>query len=97
NTFPVYKQVAGAYVTANFYPHAGHFSGQCELRNPTDGTNNPGSGFYTLQASATGNSVLFNPNQTGNSGQTSPLSWATLTAAGDISGYTTPYSGATPG
>ena len=97
NPFPVYKQVAGAYVTANFYPHASHFSGQCELRNPVDGTNNPGSGFYTLQATANSNSVLFNPGQLPTSGSASPLEWATLSAAGDITGYTTPYSGATPG
>ena len=72
-------------------------SGQCELRNPVDGTNNPGSGFYTLQATANSNSVLFNPGQLPTSGSASPLEWATLSAAGDITGYTTPYSGATPG
>ncbi len=96
--FPVYKQVVGVYVTANFYPHNnGTYGGQCELRNPVDGPNNPGVGFYTLSATANGNSVLFNPPQQNNAGHTSPLQWATLDAAGDITGYTTPYAGATPG
>ena len=94
DAYPTYS----GNVTAKFYPHASHFSGQCELRNPTDETgNNPGVAPYTLQATGTNNSVLFNPNQQGNSGQTSPLQWATLSAAGDITGYTTPYAGATPG
>ena len=93
---PVYKQVAGQYITAKFYPHNHSFSGQCELRNPIDGTNNPGSGFYTLQATANNTSVLFNPGQLATSGSASPLQWATITAAGDISGYTTPYAGAVP-
>lgn len=97
NSYPVFKQVAGAYVTANFYPHAGHFSGQCELRNPVDGTNNPGSGSYPLSATANGNSVLFNPGQLATSGSASPLQWATISQAGDITAYTTPYAGATPG
>jgi hypothetical protein len=97
NPFPVYKLVAGVYVTANFYPHNGAFSGQCELRNPVDGTNNPGVAPYTLQATANGSSVLFNPPQQNNAGHTSPLQWATLDAAGDITGFTTPYAGATPG
>lgn len=97
NAYPVFKLVGGAYVNAKFYPHNGSFSGQCELRNPIDGTNNPGSGPYTLNASVNGTSVLFNPGQLPTSGSASPLQWATLTAAGNISGYTTPYAAAIPG
>lgn len=96
NPFPVYKLVAGQYITAKFYPHNNSFQGQCELRNPADGTNNPGSGFYTLQATGNNTSVLFNPANTVAS-NTSPLQWATITAAGNITGTTTPYAGATPG
>jgi hypothetical protein len=96
NTYPVFKQVAGAYVTVNFYMHNSAFAGQCELRNPTDGTNNPGAGSYPQLATANGTSILFNPPQ--NNGQTDPLlqpiQWATLSAAGNITGYTTPWSGA---
>lgn len=94
--YPVYELVGGAYMTAKFYPHNnGVFQGQCELRNPFDGTNNPGNASYPLQQTATGNSALFNPEQI--SANTSPLQWATLNAAGTITGYTTPYAGATPG
>jgi hypothetical protein len=97
NPFPVYKQVAGVYITANFYPHVHSFSGQCELRNPTDGTNNPGSGSYPLSATANGNSVLFNPPQFNGTTDplVSPVEWATLDGAGIITGYTVPWSGAT--
>jgi len=99
NAFPVYKLVAGEYVTANFYPHNnGTFSGQCELRNPIDESgHNPGVAPYTLQQQAFNTSVLFNPGQLPTSGSASPLEWATISAAGDITGYTTPYSGAVPG
>jgi hypothetical protein len=90
NPYPVYKLVGGQYVTAKFYPHNNSFSGQCELRNPVDGTNNPGSGFYMLQQTANNNSVLFNPNQLPTSGSASPLEWATISEAGDITAYTTP-------
>jgi len=98
NPFPVYKQVAGVYVTANFYPHNEvGYGGQCELRNPVDAAGvNPGIAPYTLQATANGTSVLFNAPQENNLGHTSPLSWATLDAAGDITGETTPYAGAVP-
>ena len=96
NNSPVYKLVGGQYITAKFYPHNNSFSGQCELRNPIDGTNNPGVAPYTLQATANNTSVLFNPGQLPTSGSASPLQWATITAAGDISGYTTPYAGAVP-
>jgi hypothetical protein len=96
-SYPTYAMVGGDYVTANFYPHASHFSGQCELRNPIDGTNNPGAGSYPLVGSGVGNSVLFNPNQLGGSGSATPLQWGQITQAGDITGYFAPYTGATPG
>jgi hypothetical protein len=87
NPYPTYEQVLGVYITANVYPHNG--GGSCELRNPVDGPNNPGVAPYTLTQTATGNSVLFDPNQANGSGTPNPLHWATLTSAGDISGYTT--------
>jgi len=95
--YPVYKLVTGVYITADFYTHVSSFSGQCELRNPVDGTNNPGSGSYPLLSSATGNSVLFNPPQYNGTldPNVQPMEWATLTEAGDISGYTVPYASAT--
>jgi hypothetical protein len=96
NPFPVYKLVTGQYITAKFYPHNNTFSGQCELRNPLDGSNNPGVAPYTLQATGNNTSVLFNPAAS-TPANTSPLQWATIDAAGDITGHTTPYAGATPG
>jgi hypothetical protein len=88
-------QFVGA-VTATFYPHATHFAGQCELRNPVDGGNNPGSPQYPSQAVASGNSLMFNPAQL--TGQVDPavqpIQWATLNNNGVIVGYTTPWSGA---
>lgn len=97
NPYPTFKLVGGAYVTANFYIHDIGFGGQCELRNPVDGTRNPGVAPYTLQATANGTSVLFNPGQLPTSGSASPLQWATISAAGNITGYTTPWAGAVPG
>jgi hypothetical protein len=97
STFPVFKLVGGAYVTSSFYMHNHSFANQCELRNPADGGNNPGSGSYPLITSATGNSVLFNPPQFNGTADPNvqPMEWATLNAAGNITGYTVPYSGAT--
>jgi hypothetical protein len=96
NPYPTFEEVLGVYVTANFYPHnSGTYDGSCELRNPVDGPNNPGVAPYGLVATANGNSVLFNPGQI--SSITDPLQWATLSAAGDITGYTVPYIHATPG
>lgn len=96
STCPVFKQISGQYVTINYYPHNSSFASQCELRNPVDGTNNPGSGPYPLQATANGNSVLFNPPQlTGTMDPgTQPMQLATINGAGNITGYTTPWSGA---
>lgn len=93
STYPVYTEVGGAYITANKYYHNLAFSGQCELRNAVDGGNNPGSGSYVVQATATGNSVLFNPPQF--NGTEDPFTvetqWATINEAGNITGYTQPW------
>lgn len=92
-TLPVFKQVSGQYVTAWFYTHTHSFAGQCELRNPVDGGNNPGGGGYPLLAFGSGTSVLYNPPQlTGHPDPNlQPISQATINGAGNISGYTTPW------
>jgi hypothetical protein len=97
SSYPVIEEVGGVYVTDNFYMHQHQFAGQCELRNPTDGGNNPGSGSYPLLTPSvtTGNSVLFNPPQLAGTDPDVPMQQATLNQAGQITGYTTPYSGAT--
>ena len=84
-------------VVAKFYMHDHAFAGQCELRNPIDGGNNPGTGSYPQLATADGNSILFNPEQlTGHPDpNVQPIEWATLDGSGNITGYTTPYAGAT--
>lgn len=83
-------------VTARFYNHQHSFAGQCELRNPADNSNNPGSGFYTTQQTATGSSLLFNPPQyNGRSDPlVQPMQWAKLNSSGVITGYSAPWSGA---
>ncbi len=84
-------------ITANFYMHEHIFAGQCELRNPIDGGNNPGTGSYPLLHSATGNSILFNPIEFNGTPDPNvqPIEWGTLDGEGNITGYTQPYAGAT--
>jgi hypothetical protein len=83
-------------VTATFYPHTSSFSGQCELRNAVDGGNNPGSPQYPAQATAGGSSLMFNPVQFNGSvdPNVQPIEWAALDDNGNITGYSTPWSGA---
>jgi hypothetical protein len=92
-TCPVYQQNSGVYITAQKYFHNLVFSGQCELRNPVDGGNNPGTAPYVVQTTATGTSVLFDPPQfTGVEDPfTSSTNWATINGAGNITGYTQPW------
>jgi hypothetical protein len=80
-------------VVAHFYTHVHAFAGECELRNPTDGPNNPGGAGYPLLATANGNSILLNPPQlTGHPDpNVQPIEWATLDGNGNITGYTIPY------
>jgi hypothetical protein len=77
-------------MTANLYFHAYHFAGQCELRNPVDGTNNPGVSPYVLYATFQNASVLFNP-PTAPGGPSFPagtdMQWAELNGLGNITGY----------
>jgi hypothetical protein len=101
STYPVFKLVSGAYVTASFYTHNHAFANQCELRNASDPTgnngNNPGAGSYPLLTAVAGTSVLFNPQQYNGTPDPNvqPMEWATINGAGEITGYTVPYSGAT--
>ena len=84
-------------VVVKFYMHDHAFAGQCELRNPVDGGNNPGTGGYPQLATATGNSILFNPIEYNGTPDpdVQPIEWATLAGDGTITGYTQPWSGAT--
>ena len=76
-------------VTAYFFGHDHSFNGSCDLNYPTSA----GSALAT----ATGNSILFNPPQFNGTPDPNqqPIKWATLNTDGSISGYTEPYSGAT--
>jgi hypothetical protein len=90
-------------VTTNFYQHIHSYAGTVDLRNPVDGGpsstppyGNPGAGSYPLEATGTGNSVLFNPPAlAGEDPNVQPIQQATLDPSGNIIGYTVPWSGAT--
>src|SRR5581483_1194652 len=83
-------QISGA-VTAYFWPAVSGSFGSFAQTHPLS--------TGSASASATGNSLLFNPgNLTGTVDPNfQPMQWATLNGSGEITGYTTPWSGATQG
>jgi hypothetical protein len=76
-------------VTAYFFPiDNGRWHGTVANNYPTSAG--------SASATATGNSLIFNPTQGPGGTNASPLQWATLNSSGVITGYTTPWSGAVP-
>ena len=95
NPFPVYKQVAGAYVTANFYPHATISLGNANSEIPSMRRIIRVRAFTRFRRPRIATAFSLIPASS-RLRALPAFQRATLSAAGDITGYTTPYSGATP-
>lgn len=83
-------QISGA-VTAYFWPSVPNSFGSFAQVHPLS--------TGSASATATGNSLMFNPPALTGSPDPNikPMQWATFNASGEITGYTTPWSGATEG